>query len=107
MPRRWSKACIRPMKSKSKTSCTLLRLALFRLSQVLPVLAIQQFFDEFRASEFHQPRVFLYMTVKRHVDLPRARKHLGIVDCRFVLENVGADRRIPLHDTQCVAMEIS
>jgi hypothetical protein len=31
-------------------------LALFRLSQDLPVLAIQQFFDEFGASEFHRNR---------------------------------------------------
>src|SRR3979490_398380 len=107
MSRPRSKGYIRSMKSKSKISCTFLRLALFRLSQLLPVWAIQQFFDEFRAAEFHQSWVFLGVTVKRHANLPRARKHLRVVDRRFVLEHAGGDRRVSLHNVQCVAMEVS
>ena len=74
-----------------------------RLSQV----SVHQLFDELDALEFHQLRVAVVPSIERQLNLPGARKHLGILDRDLVVDHVRTDRREPLHEAERLAVEIA
>src|SRR5690348_3371905 len=72
--------------------------------RLLAPLAVHQLLDELDALEVHDLRVLLEPAVERHADLPRLREHVGILDGRFVGEDVRRRPRPALDDVQRVAV---
>src|SRR4029077_5350339 len=69
-------------------------------------LSVQQLFHELDALVFQDRGILFETAIQRQADLPGPRKHLRILDGRFVHQMVGADRRVPLNHVQGVAVEI-
>src|SRR5688572_13248183 len=80
----------------------------FRLIPQPPLLAgrllreapVDQLFDKRLALELHQLNVALHPAIQREADLPRARKHLRVVDRRLVPQVVRTRRGQPLDDVR-------
>ena len=78
-----------------------------RSSRLLAKVPVHQLFRERHALVFHQLHVRFAAAVERHLDLPRLRKHLRVLDRRFVVERVGVDRRVALRHLQRIAVVIA
>src|SRR4030095_11921911 len=68
---------------------------------------VHQFFNKRHAVELDELNIRLHTAIEREAYFPRARKHLGILNCRFVLEVVRTQRPVALDHMEIRAMEIA
>jgi len=74
---------------------------------LLPKMPVHELFRELHARIIDDRRIRLQAAIERHGDRPRTREDLRIFDRDFVTDGIGADRGIPLHKVQRVAMKVS
>src|SRR5262245_22503401 len=68
---------------------------------------VHQLFDKRHTVEFDELNIRLYTAIEREADFPRPRKHLGILNRRFVLEVVRTQRPVAFDHMKVRAVEIS